>query len=189
MISGVEELKQANKLLEESKKELHTKKVNFNNDLKVGVMIEVPSAALTCDILAKEASFFSIGTNDLIQYSLAVDRTNEKVAYLYEPAHPAVLRLIKNIIDAGHKAGIKVGMCGEMSGEPTFALLLLGLGLDEFSMPAIGVSRIKQIIRSITFKEAQEIVHEALNLSKGKEVEKFAKEQLHKILPKFYPKS
>ncbi|MDD5617524.1 MAG: phosphoenolpyruvate--protein phosphotransferase [Candidatus Omnitrophica bacterium] len=189
MISGVEELKQANKLLEESKKELRLKKAPFNDKLEVGVMIEVPSAALTCDIISKEAKFFSIGTNDLIQYSLAVDRTNEKVAYLYEPAHPAVLRLIKNIIDAGHKSGIRVGMCGEMSGEPAFALLLLGLGLDEFSMPAIAASRIKQIIRAVTFKQAQEIAHEALNLSKGKEVEKFAKEQLHKILPKFYTKA
>jgi len=111
------------------------------------------------------------------------------VAYLYEPLHPAVLRLLKSIIDAGHKAGVKVGMCGEMSGEPAFALLLLGLGLDEFSMPATAVSRIKQIIRSVNFEEAQEIVGEALGLSKGREVEKFAKEQLHKILPKFYAKS
>jgi phosphotransferase system enzyme I (PtsI) len=189
MISGVEELKQANKLLEESKKELSAKKVPFNEELEVGVMIEVPSAALTCDILSKEAAFFSIGTNDLIQYSLAVDRTNEKVAYLYEPTHPAVLRLVKSIIDAGHKSGIWVGMCGEMSGEPTFALLLLGLGLDEFSMPAIAIARIKQIIRSVTFKEARRIAEEALNLSKAREVEKFAKDQLHKILPKFYPKN
>ncbi|MDD5355561.1 MAG: phosphoenolpyruvate--protein phosphotransferase, partial [Candidatus Omnitrophica bacterium] len=189
MISGVEELKQANKLLEESKKELRARKIAYDEGLKVGVMIEVPSAALTCDILAKEAAFFSIGTNDLIQYSLAVDRTNEKVAYLYEPTHPAVLRLIKSIIEAGHKAGINVGMCGEMSGEPAFALLLLGLGLDEFSMPAIAVSRIKQIIRLVNFKDAQDIAHKALDLSESKEVEKFAKEQLHRILPKFYLKS
>jgi len=188
MISGIEELKQANKLIEESKKELRAEKIAHNEELEVGVMIEVPSAALTCDILAKEAAFFSIGTNDLIQYSLAVDRTDEKVSYLYEPTHPAVLRLIKNIIEAGHKGGINVGMCGEMSGEPAFALLLLGLGLDEFSMPAIAVSRIKQIIRSVNFKDAQDIAHKALDLSKSKEVEKFAKEQLHNILPKFYLK-
>lgn len=189
MISGIEELRQANTLLEESKKELHAKKIHYKEDMEVGAMIEVPSAALTCDILSKEADFFSIGTNDLIQYSIAVDRTNEKVAYLYEPTHPAVLRLIKNIVDAGHKAGIWVGMCGEMSGEPTFVLLLLGLGLDELSMSALAVSKIKQIIRSVTFKQAEEIVQEALNLSTGKEVEKFTKEQLHKMLPKFYPKA
>lgn len=189
MISGVEELKQANKLLEDSKKELRANKIAYKDDMKVGVMIEVPSAALTCDILSKEADFFSIGTNDLIQYALAVDRTNEKVAYLYEPSHPAVLRLIKSIIDVAHKSNIKVGMCGEMSGEPNFAVLLLGLGLDEFSMPASAVPRIKQIIRAVTTKQAEEIARQALNLSEGKEVEKFVNEQLQKILPKFYSKS
>lgn len=186
MISGIDELKQANTILEEAKKELHEKKVPFKDDIEIGTMIEVPSAALTCDILSKESAFFSIGTNDLIQYSLAVDRTNEKVAYLYEPLHPAVLRLVKNIVDSGHKSGIWVGMCGEMSSEPTFALLLLGLGLDELSMPALAVPKIKQIIRSVTIKEAEDIVEQALNLSSGKEVEKFARKQLHKILPKFY---
>jgi phosphotransferase system enzyme I (PtsI) len=189
MISGISELKQANKLLEEAKKELRTKKIAFKDDIKVGAMIEVPSAALTCDILSKEAAFFSIGTNDLIQYSLAVDRTNEKVAYLYEPSHPAVLRLIKSIVEAGHKAGIQVGMCGEMAGDPAFALLLLGLGLDELSMPAVVASKIKHIIRAVTTKQAEEIAQQALQLSTGEEVDKFSREQLYKILPKFYPKT
>jgi len=189
MISGVGELKQANKLLEEAKRELKAKKMSFRDDIEVGVMIEVPSAALTCDILSKESDFFSIGTNDLIQYALAVDRTNEKVAYLYKPSHPAVLRLIKNIVTAGHNAGIPVSMCGEMSGEPAFALLLLGLGLDELSMPAIGVSKIKQIIRAVTVEQAREVVEQAMELSTGEEVEKFSQEQLYKILPKFYPKA
>lgn len=188
MISGIEELRQANKFLEESKKELRARKISFRDDMKVGAMIEVPSAALTCDILSKESDFFSIGTNDLIQYSLAVDRTNEKVAYLYEPAHPAVLRLIKDITLAGHKQGIWVGMCGEMSGDPIFALLLLGLGLDKLSMPALATLRIKQIIRSVTVKKAEKIAHQAMTMSTGKEVEKFAKEKLYEILPKFYPK-
>lgn len=182
MISGVEELEQANKILEESKQELKAKKMRYNNDIKVGAMIEVPSAALTADILTREADFFSIGTNDLIQYSLAVDRVNEKVAYLYEPAHPAVLRLIKNIIDSGHKAKIRVAMCGEMSGEPNFAPILLGLGLDEFSMPPQVIPEIKYIIRSITFKEAQGIAEKALKLSTGREVEEFSQRKLREIL-------
>ena len=188
MISGIEELLQANELLEESRKELRAKGLPYNKDMEGGVMIEVPSAALTCDILSKTADFFSIGTNDLIQYSLAVDRANEKVAYLYEPSHPAVLRLIKSIVEAACLAKIPVGMCGEMAGEPTFALLLIGLGLDELSMPANAVARIKQIIRSISYKQAKEIVVQAMKLCTGKEVEKFSKEQLYNILPKFYPK-
>lgn len=182
MISGVEELQQAKKILEEAKQELKAKKIPYNDDIKVGAMIEVPSAAMTADILAKEADFFSIGTNDLIQYSLAVDRVNEKVAYLYEPAHPAVLRLLKNIIDSGHNAKIKVGMCGEMSGEPNFVLILLGLGLDEFSMPPQVIPEIKYIIRSVTFKEAQDIAIKALKLSTGKEVEEFSHKRLREIL-------
>ncbi|MFA4888960.1 MAG: phosphoenolpyruvate--protein phosphotransferase [Candidatus Omnitrophota bacterium] len=182
MISGIEELKQANAVLEEAKGELSSKGLAFNEDIHVGAMIEVPSAAMTADILAEEADFFSIGTNDLIQYSLAVDRGNEKVAYLYEPAHPAVLRLIKNIIDSAHKAGIKVGMCGEMAGEPALALLLLGMGLDDFSMPPQEIPEIKYIIRSVTFKQAQSFAQEALDLSTGRQVEEFSQEKLREIL-------
>jgi phosphotransferase system enzyme I (PtsI) len=182
MISGVEELQQASKILEEAKKELLKEGVPFDNNIQAGAMIEIPSAAMTADILAQEADFFSIGTNDLIQYSLAVDRVNEKVAYLYEPAHPAVLRLIKNIIDAAHSANIKVGMCGEMAGEPNFALILLGLGLDEFSMPPQVIPELKYIIRLVTLKQAQEIAFRALRLSTGKEVEEFSQGKLREIL-------
>ncbi|MFH1458533.1 MAG: phosphoenolpyruvate--protein phosphotransferase [Candidatus Omnitrophota bacterium] len=182
MISGVEELQQANKILEEAKEELRKSKVPFDDDIQAGAMIEIPSAAITADILAKEADFFSIGTNDLIQYSLAVDRVNEKVAYLYEPAHPAVLRLIKNIIEAAHSANIKVGMCGEMAGEPSFVLILLGLGLNEFSMPPQVIPELKYIIRSVTFKQAEEIAFRALRLSTGKEVEEFSQSKLREIL-------
>lgn len=183
MISGVEELRQANKILDEVKKDLIKKKIHFDEDMEVGAMIEVPSAAITCDILAKEVDFFSIGTNDLIQYSLAVDRANEKVAYLYEPVHPALLRFIRNIIDTGHKQGVWVGMCGEMASEPAFALILLGLGLDEFSTSAAIVPEIKKVIRSVTFVQAQQIAQQALQLESGREVEKFAKEKLKEILP------
>jgi phosphotransferase system enzyme I (PtsI) len=182
MISGIEELRQANAILEEVKEELKKEGYSFNDGIKVGAMIEVPSAAMTADILAEEADFFSIGTNDLIQYSLAVDRANEKVAYLYEPAHPAVLRLIKNVIDAAHKANIKVGMCGEMAGESSLALILLGLGLDEFSIPPQLIPELKYIIRSVNLKQVRDIAIKSLGLSTGKEVEEFSQAQLREIM-------
>jgi phosphotransferase system enzyme I (PtsI) len=182
MISGVEELRQANQFLAEAKEELRQKGLKFNDKIEVGVMVEVPSAAMTADILAKEADFFSIGTNDLIQYSLAVDRSNEKVAYLYDPAHPAVLRLVKNIIDAAHQFKIKVAMCGEMAGEPSLALILLGLGLDEFSVPPQVIPELKYVIRAVGFKAVKEIADLALKLPTGKEVEEFSQNRLAEIL-------
>ena len=182
MISGVEELRQANRLLSEAKAELRQIGLKFNDKIEVGVMVEVPSAAMTADILAKEADFFSIGTNDLIQYSLAVDRSNEKVAYLYDPAHPAVLRLVKSIIDAAHQAKIKVAMCGEMAGEPSLALILLGLGLDEFSLPPQVIPELKYVIRAVGFKAAQELAAQAMKLSTGKEVEEFSQNRLAEIM-------
>jgi len=183
MISGIEELRQANALLEEAKAELRKENKDFDENIEVGAMIEVPSAALTADLLAKETDFFSIGTNDLIQYAIAADRSNEKIAYLYEPAHPGVLRLIKIIIDAGHDNGIWVGMCGEMSGEPALALILLGLGLDEFSMPPVVVPKIKQVIRAVSYRQAQEIANVALGLATGKEVEEFAHAKFRELVP------
>jgi phosphotransferase system enzyme I (PtsI) len=183
MISGIEEMKQANVILEETKKDLRKEGISFDENMEVGAMIEVPSAALTADILAREADFFSIGTNDLIQYSLAVDRVNEKIAYLYEPAHPAVLLLIKNVIEAGHRAGIWVGMCGEMSGDIVMTLILLGLGLDEFSMSPIAIPEIKRIIRSVNMEQAKEVAQQAITLSTGKEIEKFARRKLKEIIP------
>jgi len=183
MISGVEELKQANVILEEVKEELRKIGTSFDENMEVGAMIEIPSAALTSDILAKEVDFFSIGTNDLIQYALAVDRVNEKIAYLYEPVHPAVLRLIKNIIDSGHKENVWVGMCGEMAGEPPLALLLLGLGLDEFSVSPIVLPEIKRVIRSVTLTQAREIAEEALTLSTGRDIEDFVKRKLRHLVP------
>jgi phosphotransferase system enzyme I (PtsI) len=182
MISGTEELRKAKALLEKCKKELKKEGKKFDSQIPVGAMIEVPSAALTADFLAKECDFFSIGTNDLIQYSLAVDRTNEKVAYLYEPGHPAVLRLIKNIIDAAHRNDIWVGMCGEMSGEPIFAFLLLGMGLDRFSMSLPQVPKIKELVRNINLKDAKAALIEALKFSTSKEVEKYLQGELRKIL-------
>ena len=183
MISGLEELKQANSILEEVKVSLKKESIAFDEDIEVGAMIEVPSAALTSDILAKEVDFFSIGTNDLIQYSLAVDRVNEKIAYLYEPAHPAVLRLIKFVIDSAHANGVWVGMCGEMAGDIVITLVLLGLGLDEFSTSPIAIPEIKRIIRSVTSVQVKEIADEALKLSTGKEVTLYVKDRLKAILP------
>jgi phosphotransferase system enzyme I (PtsI) len=185
MISGIEEVRQANKLVQECKKELIEKGVKFDPDIEIGAMIEMPSAALTADTLAKEVNFFSIGTNDLIQYALAVDRVNEKIAYLYEPAHPAVLRLIKMIIDAGHKNNIWVGMCGEMAAEPHLAIILLGLGIDELSMSALAILQIKRIIRLVDYEEAKRIAEKALEFHTGKEVKDFARHALKKLAPEF----
>jgi phosphotransferase system enzyme I (PtsI) len=186
MVSGIDEMRQAKALVHDAKGELQRKGVPFNPEIEVGAMIEVPSAALTSDAMARESAFFSIGTNDLIQYSLAVDRTNEKIAYLYEPTHPAVLRLIKGVIDAGHQAGISVGMCGEMSSEPEITLLLLGLGLDEFSMPSASILEIKNIIRSVMLDQARRIAEEAMTLTTGLEVDSFLTKKLQGILPDIY---
>ncbi|MDD2702973.1 MAG: phosphoenolpyruvate--protein phosphotransferase [Candidatus Omnitrophica bacterium] len=182
MISGVEELRQANAILGDCREELNREGIAFDKDIEVGVMIEVPSAAITADLLAKESDFFSIGTNDLIQYALAVDRTNEKVAYLYEPAHPAVLRMIGNIIEAAHANEIRVGMCGEMASDPIFALILLGMGLDEFSMPSLAIPQMKYLIRSVSAADARNTAREALSLSTAKEVELFVRDRINDIL-------
>lgn len=183
MISGVVELRQANVLLNEVKQNLRDERIPFDENIEVGCMIETPSAAVTADILAKESHFFSIGTNDLIQYTLAVDRANEKVANLYEPGHPAILRLIKGIIDAAHAGGIKAALCGEISGDPVLALILLGLGLDEFSTTALSVLQIKQLVRSVSYKDAQEVARRVLELSTGTEVEEFSRTRLKELAP------
>jgi len=187
MISGVEELREARRIMDECKKELSSEGKKYDKRISVGTMIEIPAAAITADALAKESDFFSIGTNDLIQYSLAVDRANEKVAYLYEPAHPAILRLVKTIVDAGHRNNIWVGICGEMAGEPLFAFLLLGLGLDEFSMPPPRIPSVKELIRGVRFEDAQEAARAVIDLATPGEVEKYIQDTLKKILKdKFY---
>ena len=183
MISGLEELQRAHEILQDVKQELTREGQSYASTMEIGAMIEVPSAALTCDLLAGLVKFFSIGTNDLIQYALAVDRVNEKIAYLYEPAHPAIVRLLKQIIDAGHQAGIWVGMCGEVAGEPALSLLLLGLGLDEFSVSPIQVPLIKKVIRSVEYRTAQAIAAQALQFRTGKEVEAFLLSHLRQLAP------
>ena len=186
LISGSEELRQANKMLAECKKELQKHRIKFDPKMAVGAMIEIPSAAVTCDLLAPEVKFFSIGTNDLIQYALAADRVNEKVAYLYEPAHPAVLRLINNIIEAGHEHKLSVSMCGEMAGDPELTVVLLGLGLDEFSVSPVLIPQVKQIIRSVSYKQCRVLAKRALELHTGKEIVHYVKSQL-KIMMKGKP--
>ncbi|TEU02226.1 phosphoenolpyruvate--protein phosphotransferase, partial [Candidatus Aerophobetes bacterium] len=184
MISGVEEVRKANKILLEVKKELKEKKIPFAEDIDVGAMIEIPSAAITADLIAKEVDFFSLGTNDLIQYTLAVDRVNEKVAYLYQPTHPTILRLIDNIVKFAHRQNIWVGACGEMSSDPLFVLILLGLGVDEFSVSPSSLLEIKKIIRGIRWDETEEIVSKLLKLSTSSQTRHFAQRRLSKKIKK-----
>lgn len=177
MISCFEEVMQTKKILAEVKKELKKEKQAFNPDIEVGIMIEVPSAAAIADILAREVNFFSIGTNDLIQYLLAIDRVNEQVSYLYEPLHPAVLRLLRKIIDAAHDNGIPVAMCGEMGGDTAYIPILLGLGIDELSMNPIAILEAKQAIRTMYYKQCREIVEKLFVFQTADEIRSFIKKQ------------
>ncbi|NBV24311.1 MAG: phosphoenolpyruvate--protein phosphotransferase [Proteobacteria bacterium] len=170
MISGLEELTQSNELVEQCKAELRAAGVPFDENLEIGAMIEIPSAVMIADSLAKRVKFFSIGTNDLIQYTLAVDRLNEKIAYLYDPTHPAVLRLIKLTVEAAHRHGIWTGVCGEMASDPAMIPLLLGLGVDELSITPPLVPPIKYIIRRLKLSECKELADFALNCESSAEI-------------------
>jgi len=181
MISGVREVRAAKKILEETKDELRCENIKFDENIKVGIMVEIPSAAMTADIIAKEVDFFSIGTNDLCQYALAVDRMNPKVSGLYQPLHPGILRLIKNVIDASHRHGKFTGMCGEMAGTEEACVVLLGLGLDEFSMSAPSIPAIKNIVRNVTYKQAEEIASHALELDTPEAVLEYSRNILDQI--------
>jgi len=178
MISSVEEVIHANRLLEVAKQELRDKSVPFDSKIEVGVMIEIPSAAIAADIIIKQVDFFSIGTNDLTQYTLAVDRTNENVSYLYNSFNPAVLRLIKNVIDASHKEGKTTGICGELAGNPLATLLLLGMGLDEFSMSSSLLLKVKKIISSVKFEEAKRVSETVLRMNNVIRIEEYLIELL-----------
>lgn len=175
MISDVSEVLQAKALLKEAQRDLTRRRIPFDKNLEVGIMIELPSAALTSDILAKEADFFSVGTNDLIQYTVAADRINEKVAYLYKPLHPAILRLLKQVIQAAHDARIWIGMCGEMAADPLYTPLLVGMGLDEFSTGPAFVPQVKKCIRELNFAQSRELAEQALTLTTSDAVEAFLK--------------
>ena len=170
MISGLDELRSALAVLATCKEELHESKIDIGEKTEVGAMIEIPSAAISADLLAHEVDFFSIGTNDLIQYALAVDRVNERIAHLYEPTHPAVLRLLKMIADAAHANNIWVGVCGEMAGDIALVPLLLGLGVDELSAGAALVPRVKRAVQSLAIPECRQLVEEALKLRTPSEI-------------------
>jgi phosphoenolpyruvate-protein phosphotransferase (PTS system enzyme I) len=170
MISGADEVAQANALLDECKAELRTRGQPFDDELEIGAMIEIPSAAATIDLLAKQCDFFSVGTNDLIQYLLAIDRGNDRIAHLYEPSHPAVLRTLKRIVDDAHRLGIPVSVCGEMGGDPVYAPLLFGLGVDSLSMSPPLLPAVKFLLRAMKMSDATALAAEVLGMTSAKEI-------------------
>ena len=187
MVSGVSELRDAKAELELAKVALRTRGVAFDDKLQTGVMIEIPSAVLVADLLAREVDFFSIGTNDLIQYTLAVDRGNETVAYLYRPLHPAVLRLLRTTVVAARAAGISVSMCGEMAGDVQYGLLLLGLGLSELSMNPGALPLMKRIVRGSSRAQGEALLQEALHLTTPDEIELLVAERNRAVFPDLFP--
>ena len=188
MISGIEEIRQAKAILEEVKKDLARAKISFDEKTQVGAMIEIPSASDIADILAREVDFFSIGTNDLIQYALAVDRINEHVSYLYEPLHPAVLRIIRWVVQSGHQAGIPVAICGEMAAEPAYVIVLLGLGLDEFSMNPVSIPKVKKVLRMSRFEETRSLVERLFQFPTASEIECYVRNWMADRFPEDFIK-
>ncbi|MBU2550846.1 MAG: phosphoenolpyruvate--protein phosphotransferase, partial [Proteobacteria bacterium] len=180
MISGLQEFLMARDILDQVRRDLDRDGIEYDPEIQIGTMIEVPSAVVIADILAAEADFFSLGTNDLIQYSLAIDRVNEHVAHMYEPLHPAVLRMIQAVAQAGHTAGIKVSVCGEMAGDPICVPILLGMGLDELSMTSLAIPRIKRLIRMANMAECQEYLNTVLRCRTTVEVRQFVDEVILK---------
>jgi len=183
LVSGVGELMEVKRVLIKVKEELSSKRIPFDENMPLGVMIEVPSAVAVADLLAKEVDFFSIGTNDLIQYSLAIDRVNEHVAYLYEPLHPGVLRLIKQAVDAGHRAKIPVSICGEMAGEPLYVPILLGLNLDSLSMNPQAVPRVKNLVCRSRLKYWRRFVRKILGYRTAREINDVLQDIMLKNFP------
>src|SRR5262245_39147721 len=186
MICGLDELNRANALVEEYKGELRKEGVPFNDAMEIGAMIEIPSAALIADSIAKRVKFFSVGTNDLIQYALAVDRMNEKIAHLYEPTHPAILRLIKKTVDAARRHKIAVSVCGEMAGDPVMTPLLLGLGVDELSAAPPVVPQVKFMVRRLKLAETQALAEFALNSESGAEILARCQEMARQAAPSLF---
>jgi phosphotransferase system enzyme I (PtsI) len=183
MVSTLLELRQCKMILAEVKEDLEDEGIAFNRNLPVGTMIEVPSAALMADQMAREVDFFSLGTNDLIQYTLAADRTNEAMASLYSPGDPAVLRLIDMVVKAALKGNVTINVCGEMSGEPIYTMLLLGLGIRQLSLTPHNIPEIKKIVRSITMDEATTVAQEVMRLETARDVNNYLREQTRRVLP------
>ncbi len=186
MVSVLGEIREAKRLLDEVKEELDRENINFDRQLEVGIMIEVPSASLMAAELAKEVDFFSIGTNDLIQYIMAIDRINEHVSYLYDPLHPAVLRVIRQVVQGAHDAGIEVHMCGEMASEPMYLPILVGMGLDELSMPAIAIPRIRKVLRDIKRSEAEDLVKDISGIIEPEKIRNLIDETAKTKWPEAY---
>jgi len=188
MVSGIEEVRKAKAIIAECMEELSRKKIAYNRDIKTGIMIEVPSACMISDMLAAEVDFFSIGTNDLIQYALAIDRVNEYVSYLYEPLHPAVLKMIKKAVDDAHAHKITIALCGEMAGEPRYVPVLLGLGLDEISMNPYSIPRAKKAIRGLDHGYCRELLEEIMKKDSPAEAELLLKNEMPRLFPGDFPK-
>jgi phosphotransferase system enzyme I (PtsI) len=186
MVSGLQEVERVRDLVTDVMADLDREAIPFNRELPLGIMIEVPSAAILADRLAREVRFFSIGTNDLVQYALAVDRVNERVASLYKPCHPAVLRLLKHIIQSGTEAGIRVTLCGEMSGDSVYTMLLLGLGLRSMSASPFAIPELKKIIRSVGMDEVKEVTDKALAMDDPDQTLAFLTERTRRILPEAF---
>lgn len=183
MVTQLGELREAKALLEEAKEELRRENQRFNEDVAVGIMIEVPAAAMAADLLAPEVDFFTIGTNDLIQYLLATDRNNDHLSYLYDPIHPAMIRCMKFVVEKAHEAGVKVGICGEMASDPQYLILLLGLGFDELSMNPVSIPLIKQMIRAIAFSDAKQIIENCLGMPTAQEINEYLLEKTNQFFP------
>lgn len=171
MISNVMEIRQAKQLLKAVQSELRDASIPFDEQMEIGIMVEIPASAVIADVLAQEVDFFSIGTNDLIQYTMACDRMNDRITHLYQPYHPAILRLVKMVVNGAHQHGKWVGMCGEMAGDLTAVPILLGLGLDEFSMSGGSILRVRQLIRDLSYERAQALADEALKQDSQQAVE------------------
>ena len=185
MISGLQEILDAKEILGQVKNELDRKNIGYDHDMKVGIMIEIPSAVIMSEVLARHVDFFSIGTNDLIQYALAIDRVNEHVAYMYRPYHPAILRMIQQVVHAARNAGINVSLCGEMAGDPVSVFILMGLGIDSLSMNAKAIPFIKKLIRSISIEEARVDFENVIRLSTANEVLAYISDRMKDIVPEF----